>query len=80
LNPRLRRATLGLDLSPEGKNGDQNDQTRQSLLKPLRTTITNADGFQKKHSKFTGDKATISRKIVGKFSAFDGYSEGTNLS
>jgi activator of HSP90 ATPase len=33
----------------------------------------------KKHSKFTGDKATVSRKVGGKFSAFDGYSEGTNL-
>lgn len=33
----------------------------------------------KKHAKFTGDKALISRKVGGKFSAFDGYSEGTNL-
>jgi activator of HSP90 ATPase len=33
----------------------------------------------KKHAKFTGDKAIISRKIGGKFSAFDGYSEGANL-
>ena len=33
----------------------------------------------KKHANFTGDKATISRKIGGKFSTFDGYSEGTNL-
>jgi activator of HSP90 ATPase len=33
----------------------------------------------KKHAKFTGDKATISRKVGGKFSTFDGYSEGTNL-
>jgi activator of HSP90 ATPase len=33
----------------------------------------------KKHTKFTGDKATISRKIGGKFSTFDGYSEGINL-
>jgi activator of HSP90 ATPase len=33
----------------------------------------------KKHTKFTGDKATISRKIGGKFSTFDGYSEGVNL-
>jgi len=33
----------------------------------------------KKHSQFTGDKAIISRKVGGKFSAFDGYSEGTNL-
>jgi activator of HSP90 ATPase len=33
----------------------------------------------KKHAKFTGDKATISRKVGGKFSTFDGYSEGTIL-
>ena len=33
----------------------------------------------KKHAKFTGDKATISRKVGGKFSTFDGYSEGINL-
>ncbi len=33
----------------------------------------------KKHSKFTGDKASISRKVGGKFSAFDGYCEGVNI-
>jgi activator of HSP90 ATPase len=33
----------------------------------------------KKHSKFTGDKAVISKKVGGKFSSFDGYAEGTNL-
>jgi activator of HSP90 ATPase len=33
----------------------------------------------KKHAKFTGDKAVISRKVGGKFSTFDGYSEGTIL-
>lgn len=33
----------------------------------------------KKHSKFTGDKAVISREVGGKFSAFDGYAEGVNL-
>jgi activator of HSP90 ATPase len=32
----------------------------------------------KKHSEFTGDKASISRKVGGKFTAFDGYAEGTN--
>jgi activator of HSP90 ATPase len=32
-----------------------------------------------KHSQFTGGKAEISRKVGGRFSAFDGYSEGTNL-
>jgi activator of HSP90 ATPase len=32
-----------------------------------------------KHSQLTGGKAVISRKIGDKFTAFDGYSEGTNL-
>jgi activator of HSP90 ATPase len=33
----------------------------------------------KKHAQFTGDRASISRKVGGKFSVFDGYSEGINL-
>ena len=33
----------------------------------------------RKHSKFTSDKATISRKIGGKFSTFGGYAQGTNI-
>ena len=33
----------------------------------------------KKHAKFTGDKATISRKVGGKFTAYDGSLEGTNV-
>ena len=33
----------------------------------------------KKHAKFTGGKATVSRVVGGKFTAFDGYSEGVNL-
>jgi activator of HSP90 ATPase len=32
-----------------------------------------------KHSEFTGGKASISRKVGGKFTAYDGYAEGTNL-
>lgn len=32
-----------------------------------------------KHSRFTGGKAVISRETGGKFSAFDGYSEGVNI-
>jgi activator of HSP90 ATPase len=31
------------------------------------------------HSKFTDGKASISRKIDGKFTAYDGYIEGVNL-
>ena len=33
----------------------------------------------KKHSAFTGSKASISRKVGGKMSAWDGYIEGKNL-
>lgn len=33
----------------------------------------------KKHSAFTGAKASISRKVGGKISAWDGYIEGKNL-
>lgn len=33
----------------------------------------------KKHSKFTGESAKISRKVGGKFSVYDGYAEGKNL-
>ena len=32
-----------------------------------------------KHAKFSSAKATISRKVGGKFTAYDGYIEGTNL-
>ena len=33
----------------------------------------------RKHSKFTDAKASISRRIGGKFTAYDGYIEGVNL-
>jgi activator of HSP90 ATPase len=33
----------------------------------------------KKHTKFTGEKASISRKIGGKFTAYAGYIDGVNL-
>ena len=33
----------------------------------------------KKHSAFTGSKASMSRKVGGKISAWDGYIEGKNL-
>ncbi len=33
----------------------------------------------KKHSKFTGSKAKIDRKIGGKFTAYDGWIKGKNL-
>jgi activator of HSP90 ATPase len=33
----------------------------------------------RQHAKFTASKARISRKAGGKFTAYDGYIEGTNL-
>ena len=33
----------------------------------------------RKHAKFTGEKARISRKVGGKFMAYGGYIEGINL-
>ncbi len=33
----------------------------------------------KKHSAFTGSKASVSRKVGGRLSAWDGYIEGRNL-
>ncbi|MBI2908949.1 MAG: SRPBCC domain-containing protein [Chloroflexi bacterium] len=33
----------------------------------------------RKHTKFTGGKARISRKVGGRFTVYDGYAEGTNL-
>lgn len=32
-----------------------------------------------KHAQFTGGKADISREAGGRFTAFDGYSEGVNI-
>jgi len=34
---------------------------------------------EKKHAEFTGSKATISTKLNGKFSVFDGYIHGHNI-
>jgi activator of HSP90 ATPase len=33
----------------------------------------------KKHSEFTGSKATVSPRVGGKFTAWDGYISGRNL-
>jgi activator of HSP90 ATPase len=33
----------------------------------------------RKHARFTGEKASISGKIGGKLTAYDGYIEGVNL-
>ncbi len=51
------------------------------------TTVFNASAHDvydalmdsKKHSKFTGSKAVMSQKKGGKFTAYDGYIEGTNI-
>jgi activator of HSP90 ATPase len=34
---------------------------------------------QKKHAAFTGSKVTMSTKVNGKFSVFDGYCHGYNI-
>lgn len=33
----------------------------------------------KKHAQFTGGKVTLSRKVGGSFTAYDGYAEGKNI-
>jgi len=33
----------------------------------------------RKHARFTGAKASISHKVGGRFTAYDGYIEGVNL-
>ena len=33
----------------------------------------------RKHTKFTGEKASISRKVGGQFKCYNGYLEGVNL-
>lgn len=33
----------------------------------------------RRHSRLTGGKASISRRVGGRFTAFDGYAEGVNL-
>jgi len=58
------------------------------ITKTIRQTVTFKAGAHevyealmdsKKHAKFTSGAASISRKVGGKFSAYDGYAEGTNL-
>jgi activator of HSP90 ATPase len=53
---------------------------RQSvIIKAAPHDIYEALMDSKKHARFTSGKASISRKVGGKFSAFDGYCEGVNL-
>jgi uncharacterized protein YndB with AHSA1/START domain len=53
---------------------------RQKVLIPA-TPIEVYEAFidAKKHSKFTGSKATIDPKVGGEFTAWDGYISGKNL-
>src|SRR5690349_22725823 len=43
--------------------------------------VENYDAFlnEKKHSAFTGAKATCDRRVGGKFTAWDGYIKGKNI-
>ena len=58
------------------------------MSKPIKQTITfkvsTHDVYEalvdsKKHAAFTGGKASISRKVGGKYSAYDNYITGKNL-
>jgi len=58
------------------------------MSKPIKQTITfkvsphdvyEALMDSKKHAAFTGGKASISRKVGGKYSAYDNYITGKNL-
>ena len=53
---------------------------RQSVtLKASPHAVYEALMDSRKHSRFTGAKAKISRKVKGKFTAYDGYIEGIHL-
>ena len=49
------------------------------LLDALPETIYAAWLSSEKHSEFTGSEALIDAKVGGKFTAWDGYIEGTTL-
>jgi activator of HSP90 ATPase len=53
---------------------------RQSVtFKTIPHEVYEALMDSRKHARFTGAKARISRKVDGKFTAYDGYIEGVNL-
>ena len=55
-------------------------QIRQSVeFSASPPEVYNALMDSKLHSQFTGSKAAISKKVGGKFSAYDGSIRGTNL-
>jgi activator of HSP90 ATPase len=49
------------------------------IFKAIPEDVYEALMDSKKHTKFSGSKAVISRKVGGKFSAYDEYIEGINL-
>ncbi len=53
---------------------------RQSVTLPAKPhDVYEALMDSRKHARFTKSPATISRKVGGKFTAYDGYIEGVNL-
>ncbi len=53
---------------------------RQSVtLKATPHEVYEALMDSRKHSRFTGSRAVISRKVGGKFTAYDDYISGTNI-
>lgn len=56
----------------------------RTITQKVRFTATPHDVYEalmdaKKHAAFTGGPATISRRVGGSFSVFDGYAVGKNL-
>jgi activator of HSP90 ATPase len=52
---------------------------QQVTFKASPTEVYEALMDEKKHARFTGAKASISRLVGGKFKSWDGYIEGINL-
>lgn len=48
------------------------------VIKASRHDVYEALMDSKKHAKFTGGEASISREVGGRFTAYDGYAEGVN--
>ena len=77
----LKQPALEIRLAGKVKESGMNTKTiRQTItFKTSPHEVYEALMDSKKHSEFTGSRAVISRKVEGKFTAFDGYSEGVNL-
>jgi len=54
------------------------DLTQTTVFKASADDVYDALMDSQKHSEFTGGKAVMSQKVGGKFTAYDGYIEGTN--